>query len=178
MQWMLGSLKFYVYTCIIMFYFYNLFPINKIFVFNTHPNISSNKLINGRKLTDLWCVLYVFLFYFNHRCSSEVLWIYIYISMKQPLMIDRDTRFLEMCPNFSFWKWSLKVQILATCVHMSVRYINNFWRVVGLTKFLIKSRVIFFVPIQAKGLRQTRFLDLLPRSFRGKSYIFKKKILI
>lgn len=108
MQWMLGSLKFYVYTCIIMFYFYNLFPINKIFVFNTHPNISSNKLINGRKLTDLWCVLYVFLFYFNHRCSSEVLWIYIYISMKQPLMIDRDTRFLEMCPKFFLFKMKFK----------------------------------------------------------------------
>lgn len=57
---------------------------------------------------------------------------------------------------------------------MSVRYINNFCRVVGFVKFLIKSRVIVFVPIQAKGLRQTRFLDLLPRSFRGKSYIKKK----
>lgn len=108
MQWMLGSLKYYVYTCIIMFYFYNLFPINKIFVFNTHPNISSNKLINGRKLTDLWCVLYVFLFYFNHRCSSEVLWIYIYISMKQPLMIDRDTGFFEMCPKFFVLKMKFK----------------------------------------------------------------------
>lgn len=66
-------LRLYMY----MFYFYNLFSKNKIFVFNTHPNISSNKLINERKLTDLWCVWYVFLFYFNHRCSSEVLCIYI-----------------------------------------------------------------------------------------------------
>lgn len=103
---------------------------------------------------------------------------YVYISMKQPLMIYRDTGFFEMCPKFFLLKMKFKVQILATCVYMSVRYINNFWRVVGLAKFLIKSRVIFFVLIQAKDLRQTRFLDLLPRSFRGKSNIFKKKILI
>lgn len=100
---------------------------------------------------------------------------YVYISMKQPLMIYRDTGFFKMCPKFFLLKMKFKVQILATCVYMSVRYINNFWRVVGLAKFLIKSRVIFFVPIQAKDLRQTRFLDLLPRSFRGKRVYLQKK---
>lgn len=97
-------LRLYMY----MFYFYNLFSKNKIVVFNTPPNISSNKLINERKLTDLWCVLYVFLFYFNHRCSSEVLCIYIYISMKQPLMIYRDTGLFEMCPKFFLLKMKFK----------------------------------------------------------------------
>lgn len=91
--------------------------------------------------------------------------------MKQPLMIYRDTGFFEMCPKFFLLKMKFKS---TTCICMSVRYINNFCRVVGFVKFLIKSRVIVFVPIQAKGLRQTRFLDLLPRSFRGKSYIKKK----
>lgn len=42
-------LRIYMY----MFYFYNLFSKNKIVVFITPPNISSNKLINERKLTDL-----------------------------------------------------------------------------------------------------------------------------
>lgn len=104
-------------------------------------------------------------------------YVYIY-QWNNPWWFIETLDSLKCVLNFSFWKWCLKVQILANCVYMSVRYINNFWRVVGLAKFLIKSRVIFFVPIQAKGLRQTRFLDLLPRSFRGKSYIFKKKILI
>lgn len=35
-------------------------------------------------------------------------YIYIYISMKQPLMIDRDTRFLEMCPKFFLLKMKFK----------------------------------------------------------------------
>lgn len=51
---------------------------------------------------------------------------YVYISMKQPLMIYRDTGFFEMCPKFFLLKMKFKVQILATCVYMSVRYINNF----------------------------------------------------
>lgn len=167
-------LRIYMY----MFYFYNLFSKNKIVVFNTPPNISSNKLINERKLTDLWCVLYVFLFYFNHRCSSEVLCIYIYISMKQPLVIDRDTGFFEMCPKFFVLKMKFKSTNTSNlCLYECPTY-KQVLTIVGFVKFLIKSRAIFFVPIQAKGLRQTRFLDLLPRSFRGKSYIFKKKILI
>lgn len=123
MQRMLGSLKFYVYTCI--------------------------------------CSTFTI---YSQRIRLSCL-------MKQPLMINRDTGFFEMCPKFFLLKMKFKS---TTCICMSVRYINNFCRVVGFVKFLIKSRVIVFVPIQAKGLRQTRFLDLLPRSFRGKSYIKKK----
>lgn len=63
-----------------MFYFYNLFLKNKIVVFNIFFNVFFNKLINERKLIDLWCVLYVFLFYFNYWCFLEVLCIYIYIN--------------------------------------------------------------------------------------------------
>lgn len=92
-----------------MFYFYNLFSTNKIFVFNTHPNISSNKLINERKLTDLWCVWYVFLFYFNHRCSSEVLCIY---QWNNPWWFIETLDSLKCVLNFSFWKWRLKYKYL------------------------------------------------------------------
>lgn len=130
MQRMLGSLKFYVYTCI--------------------------------------CSTFTI---YSQRIRLSCL-------MKQPLMIYRDTGFFEMCPKFFVLKMKFKSTNTSNlCLYECPTY-KQVLTIVGFVKFLIKSRAIFFVPIQAKGLRQTRFLDLLPRSFRGKSYIFKKKILI
>lgn len=98
--------------------------------------------------------------------------------MKQPLVIDRDTGFFEMCPKFFVLKMKFKSTNTSNlCLYECPTY-KQVLTIVGFVKFLIKSRAIFFVPIQAKGLRQTRFLDLLPRSFRGKSYIFKKKKIL
>lgn len=163
-------LRLYMY----MFYFYNLFSKNKIVVFNTPPNISSNKLINERKLTDLWCVLYVFLFYFNHRCSSEVLCIYIY-QWNNPWWLIETLDSLKCVLNFSFWKWSLKVQILPTCVYMSVRHINKFWRLLVLWSFWLKAELYFLSQFRRKVCVKQGFLIYYPDHSEVKVISLKRR---
>lgn len=103
----------------------------------------------------------------------------LYISMKQPLGIYRDNGFFELyhkCFPRRIKLKKIKLKSKNTCIcnlylYESVRYIR-FLVVWVLWSFWLKSEFYFFVVIQAKSLHQTRFLDLLPWSFRGKIHIF------
>lgn len=102
----------------------------------------------------------------------------LYISMKQPLRIYRDNGFFELyhkCFPRRIKLKKIKLKSKNTCIcnlylYESVRYIR-FLVVWVLWSFWLKSEFYFFVVIQAKSLHQTRFLDLLPWSFRGKIHI-------
>lgn len=107
--------------------------------------------------------------------QRSYVYIYIYISMKQPLVIDRDTGFFEMCPKFFVLKMKFKSTNTSNlCLYECPTY-KQVLTIVGFVKFLIKSRAIFFSQFRRKVCVKQGFLIYYPDHSEVKVISLKRR---